>query len=243
MAFWRMHSCTAPSQPITSPRENIPGAAHFTINMQSWPTQLLREILKTLCATTQSPVHQTPSQHVTPTQIANEQLSTALPVSLLSALEAISPRATRAAISEMEDAVKSLSRADLVTDTGQPLEWPQILSPMANVFIEPVTGQVLIRVARAKRDHKNSAGHLVLLRDLRFRSATSSMFVQDASSDDLVDTHCDCKAFAFRPAIELLCKHVIVAMIVAGANLAPRTFISEDRFIEMLPVDGIDINS
>lgn len=186
--------------------------------------------MKTLCEVTPSLLNS--STLVSPS--ASEHLSAAMPLFVLSVLDAASPRASRSAFLEIEEAARQFPRADLVSAAGEPLPRPHVLRGLAQVILERRSGRVLVRVGC--RGDSGGRAYTVLLRDLRC-GETDGMKVVVGQDQTLMDVNCDCKAFAFRAVGETICKHVVVAVVAAAAHLAPRRIVEEDEFVNMLKLD------
>lgn len=201
-----------------------------TSPMEPWQSQALHSAMKTLCGV--APSSMTPSASVSPSVSAH--LSSAVPLSVLSILYALSPRASRSALLELEEAARQFPRADLVSAAGEPLPRPHVLRGLAHVLVERRSGRVLVRVGC--RGDGGGREYTVVLRDLRC-GEIDGMKVVAGHDQALMDVNCDCKAFAFRAVGETVCKHVVVAVVAAAAHLAPRCFVGEDEFVGMLKLD------
>lgn len=203
--------------------------------MEPWQSQALYSALKTLCDVRPPSLSQLASSGTVPPS-ASEHLSSAIPLSVLSILNVISPKASRFAFLELEECARQFPRPDLVNQSGEPPHRPHLLRDLTQLFVERSSGRVLARVGAAKGDGGGKT-HVVVLRDLRCPDEKGMAIVKSEDAG-LMDVNCDCKAFSFRAAGETLCKHVVVAVVAAAANFAPRCFVTEDEFLDMLRHDS-----
>lgn len=142
----------------------------------------------------------------------------------LSLLHALSPKATRAFLSDLDD----LLRASAHSASASPL------SALARVFVDARSRAALVCVGPQPPDNPAPAPvHVVVLRDVVAAAHAPQVLVHPASHR-LSPCSCTCRAFAFRPRGEAFCKHVVLAAVAACAGLACVVELAEDDFLTKL---------
>lgn len=170
-----------------------------------------------------------------------------IPSSALACFQALSPRATRIALTELDRHMRTV-----IPPLPEQRHEYSLLLGLVTVYVH-ASQHVCIAVSDVKNSgngngNSNSAGDdnssIVSLRDVYYDRALSTISVvslvqQDEyahgqGGDVYNEAFCNCRGFAFRPAQESYCHHVLIAAIATAYDLAPVQHVDQERFVSLL---------
>ena len=207
------------SKPRPAPPPPPPPSSPRPPRMDAWHSRLFRCALGALCGARGG---------APPSATGAEHLVSAVPAAALALFAALSPKATRGALADIEECARSSPYARGASSAGGAR--PLLLRPVADVLVEARSGKGVVRVGGARAEGRRE--YTVVLRDVEW-PAEEPVLV-DGKDAALMDFNCNCKAFAFRAMAETMCKHVVIAAVAACAQLAPVTVVEEEQFLGSL---------
>lgn len=171
----------------------------------------------------------------------------------ISALSALAPRAAEGAVSLLDNALSRSSRADLFDDSAQRRARPRLLAQAVSVVFAEPDGRCLVKVRSsgpASRQGGGTPDHIVLISGVHLeRDAeapdNSVLCIESSDGDDAAGGrpyfNCTCRAFEYKHAGEVFCKHVFAAGIAIASNLASYKFTPDEEVVAMLalPTPGV----
>lgn len=201
---------------------------------RSWQEGALSQLLLSISSKPRPPAPPATDDRPNALAFALHALPDPEEIALLSAL---APRATDAALALIDSALLALHETDLFDENGRPLAHPRVLKHIS-VKLARDDGRAYIEVSSPSRQ----SGHLVLLsgielgadgdggsRRLRFTAPSG-----DNAAGGSAYFSCSCRAFEFKHANEMICKHIIVASLAIVSDLASVEEIADDVFVANL---------
>lgn len=182
------------------------------------------------------------SYRITSATSLNDQI----PSSALACFQALSPRATRIALTELDRHIRTV-----IPPSPEQRHAHRLLRGIVTVYVH-ANQHVCIAVSEVKNSANgdgNSNGDgddtssIVSLRDVYYDRAMSTtsivgLALQGDYTHDQRDVYneafCNCRGFAFRPTQESYCHHVLIAAIATAYDLAPVQHVEQERFIYLL---------
>lgn len=165
----------------------------------------------------------------------------------VAALSALAPRAADGAVALLDGAAACVPRADLFDDDARPRERPRLLGRAVAVVFAETDGRCVVRVRSTgpvSRQSGSAPGHIVLISGVCLEqdptAAPGEMLLCIGPSDDDDAAggrpyyHCTCRAFEFKHAGEVFCKHIFAAGVAIATNLAAYSFTSDENVVAML---------
>lgn len=153
-----------------------------------------------------------------------QSLSDSIPSSVITCFQALSPRATRTAMIEIDNHLKS-----------NPTPAPDELAPGTNVNILQSLVTVLVHASRFVCVSVGD-NNIVTFRDVEYDANSNAMTIvgDEGREDNTNEAFCNCRAFTFRARDETYCHHVIIAAIAVSLRVAPIEHVSKDTFMSLL---------
>lgn len=171
-----------------------------------------------------------------------------IPSSALACFQALSPRATRIALTELDRHMRTV-----IPPSPEQRHTHRLLRGLVTVYVY-ANQYVCIAVSDVKNSGNNGNGNsngdgnnnssVVSLRDVYYDRAMSTISVVSLAQqqgeyvhdqrDVYNEAFCNCRGFAFRPAQESYCHHVLIAAIATAYDLAPVQHMDQERFVSLL---------
>lgn len=202
---------------------------------RSWQESALSQVLQDLSCKLWTRKQSLSDERPTALSFARHALPKPEDIAVLSAL---APRATDAALALIDKALLSVHETDLFDDSGHVLTHARVLKHAISVKFARDDGRAYVEVCSSSR----RGGHVVLLSGIGLRTEEDGVTQRlkvgppngDGAAGGAAYCSCSCRAFEFKHANEMICKHIIVTGLAVASNLASFEVVDDEDFVATL---------